>query len=110
MPNKAYLHVIPRKDYNGATLGGPFVQDYHIQTPPQLSAHLRSLRKAAGLTQAELGVRLGIEQARVAKIERNPGSVSFEQLLAVLNALGASVHIRPKTVGVRPRSRKPASW
>ena len=86
------------------------MQDYPIQTPQQLSAHLRSLRKAAGLTQAELGIRLGIEQARVAKIERNPGSVSFEQLLEVLNALGASVHIRPKTVGVPPRSRKSASW
>lgn len=43
-----------------------------IQTAEQLSTHLRSLRRRLKLTQAELGVRLGVEQARVAKIERNP--------------------------------------
>lgn len=86
------------------------MQEFHIQTPQQLSTHLRSLRKAAGLTQVELGERLGVAQARVAKIERNPGSVSVEQLLEVLNALRASVFIRPKATATHTRPRKSVSW
>jgi HTH-type transcriptional regulator/antitoxin HipB len=58
-----------------------------IHTAEQLATHLRALRRRLGLTQAELGVRLGVEQARVAKIERNPGSISVDQLLQLLTAL-----------------------
>jgi HTH-type transcriptional regulator/antitoxin HipB len=87
-----------------------YLNEFHIQTPQQLASHLRSLRKAAGLTQAELGRRLGVEQARVAKIERNPGSVSVHQLLEVLNALGASVFLRRKAPETDASKRPPASW
>lgn len=60
-----------------------------IQAASQLSAHLKSLRKALRMTQAELGVRIGVKQVRVADIERNPGAVSVDQLLEVLHALNA---------------------
>ena len=60
-----------------------------IQTPAQLSVHIKSLRKARGLTQAALGERLGVRQVRVAEIEKNPGSVSLDQLLELLHALDA---------------------
>jgi len=60
-----------------------------VHTADQLSVHIRSLRKARGLTQAQLGERLGVKQARVADIESNPGSISVEQLLQVLHALDA---------------------
>lgn len=60
-----------------------------IQAASQLSAHLKSLRKALGLTQSELGQRIGVKQVRVADIERNPGAVSVDQLLEVLHALDA---------------------
>lgn len=60
-----------------------------IQTAGQLSAHLKSLRKTLGMTQAQLGERIGVKQVRIADIERNPGAVSVEQLLEVLHALNA---------------------
>ncbi len=60
-----------------------------IQAASQLSAHLKSLRKALRMTQAELGERIGVKQVRVADIERNPGAVSVDQLLEVLHALNA---------------------
>lgn len=60
---------------------------FPIQTAEQLSTHLRSLRRRLQLTQAELGLRLGVEQARIGKIERNPGSISVDQLLQLLAAL-----------------------
>ena len=46
--------------------------DYQIRLPDQLKAHLRSLRKQRGLTQAELGKRLGIGQVRIAESKRDP--------------------------------------
>jgi HTH-type transcriptional regulator/antitoxin HipB len=66
-----------------------------IQSPSQLSTHLKSLRKAQGLTQAQLGARIGVGQTRVADIEKHPGAVSVEQLLHVLHALDARLLLAP---------------
>lgn len=68
--------------------------DYPIQTPLQLSTHLRALRKARGLSQAALGSRLGVGQTRIARIEANPTAVSVEQLIEVLGALGVHLVLR----------------
>jgi HTH-type transcriptional regulator / antitoxin HipB len=68
--------------------------DYPIRLADQLRAHLRSLRKQRGLTQAQLGQRLGIGQVRVAEIEARPGLVSVDQLVKLLSALGAGLVLR----------------
>ena len=62
---------------------------FTVQTSAQLSVHLKSLRKARGLTQTALGTRVGVKQVRIADIEKNPGTVSLDQLLQVLHALDA---------------------
>jgi HTH-type transcriptional regulator/antitoxin HipB len=80
-----------------------------LQTTQQLSSHLRSLRKRSGLTQAQLGVRLGVEQARIGKIERNPGSISVEQLLQLLTVLEAEILIRPRDTRSKISTEK-AAW
>lgn len=61
---------------------------YPIQTPSQLSSHLRALRIERGLSQAALGAILGLSQTRIARIEADPLSVSAGQLLRILSALG----------------------
>lgn len=61
----------------------------------QLSAHLKSLRKAQGLTQTQLGARIGVKQTRIADIERNPGAIAVDQLLQLLHALGARLELVP---------------
>ena len=68
--------------------------DYLIQTDGQLSAHLRALRKARGLSQVQLGAALGVGQTRIARIERDPTAVSVEQFLALLGALGVQLVLR----------------
>ena len=68
--------------------------DYPIQSPGQLSAHLRSLRKASGLSQVQLGAMLGVGQTRIARIERDPTAVSVEQFLDLLGALGVQMVLR----------------
>ena len=61
--------------------------DYPIQIPAQLSSHIRGFRKSKKLSQAELGARMGLSQARIARIEGDPLSVSVEQLLRLLSVL-----------------------
>lgn len=68
-----------------------------LQTPAQLSAHLRSLRKAQGLTQAQVGALVGLDQTRVAKIERDPSLVSLGQLMQLLAALRVRILLEPLT-------------
>ena len=66
---------------------------YPIQTPSQLSSHLRALRIERGLSQAGLGALLGLSQTRVARIEADPLSVSTGQLLHVLSVLGMRINL-----------------
>ena len=68
--------------------------DFPLATIDQLPAHLRALRKARGLTQTELGHRLGVKQTRIADIERDPGSVSVAQMHKLLAALDTQVVLR----------------
>lgn len=86
------------------------MNDFPIQTPQQLSSHLRSLRKRLHLSQGQLGIRMGVEQARVGKIERNPGVVSVEQLLELLATLDAELFIRPKGAKTRLVTAKKVAW
>jgi HTH-type transcriptional regulator/antitoxin HipB len=81
-----------------------------LHTPAQLSAHLRSLRKSRSLTQAQLGALVGLDQTRIAKIERNPGSVSVDQLLKILFALGTQVLLEDGTKPPTARTSKSADW
>jgi HTH-type transcriptional regulator/antitoxin HipB len=66
-----------------------------LQTPTQLAGHLRSFRKARGLTQAQLGRLLGIDQTRMARIEKDPDRISVNVLLKVLAALRVRVLLQP---------------
>lgn len=68
--------------------------DYPLRFVDQLRPHLKALRKTRGLTQAQAGALVGVSQARIAEIEANPGAVSFEQMMKLLSALGASLSLR----------------
>jgi len=81
-----------------------------LQTPAQLSNHLRSFRKARGLTQAALGALTGLDQTRIAKIERDPKRVSVGQLLRLLAVLKVRVLLDSSD---QPRSSgraNPTDW
>jgi HTH-type transcriptional regulator/antitoxin HipB len=68
---------------------------YLIQTPDQLSVHLRALRTAKRWNQAELGAKLGLTQTRISRIENDPLSVSVKQLMEVLRVLDADLVLAP---------------
>jgi len=82
--------------------------DYPIRFADQLRPQIRALRKKRGLTQGELGHQLGVGQARIAEIERSPGTVSFDQMLKLLSLLGASLELKdslPAEGIVKPSSK-----
>ena len=62
----------------------------------QLGPLLQSARKAAGLSQTALAQRLGISQSRISAMELDPGSISVDQLLALLAALDHEVLVQPR--------------
>ncbi len=68
--------------------------DYLISISDQLAPQLRSLRKARRLGQADLALKLGLSQSRIAAIERNPAAVSAGQLLEILKVLGVDLVLR----------------
>jgi HTH-type transcriptional regulator/antitoxin HipB len=77
-----------------------------ISFAEQLSGHLRALRRARGMTQTQLGRHFGLSQARIADIEADPGVVSTEQILNILQFLGAELLVRVPA-NLRAASSKP---
>ena len=77
--------------------------DYPIATSAQLRAVLRGLRKARGLSQADTGARIGVNQKRIARIESMPGVTSFDQIARVVSALGGRLVIQD--AGEKPEGK-----
>lgn len=66
-----------------------------IVSSAQLGALLQGARKSRRLTQAQLGVRLGLSQRRISELERAPGTLSVDQLLGFLQQLGLQLSVQP---------------
>jgi len=81
-----------------------------LQTPAQLSNHLRSFRKARGLTQTALGALTGLDQTRIAKIERDPKRVSVGQLLQLLAVLKVRVLLDSSDQPQSSGRANPTDW
>ncbi len=61
-------------------------------TPAML---LREARAAAGMTQAQLALRLGSSQPVVARLERRGANPTWETLVRALRATGHDVQLTP---------------
>lgn len=81
-----------------------------LQSPSQLSLHLKSLRKSRKVTQADMARRLQITQERYSQIERNPELIATARLLEILAVLGVDVllKLRPPE-GAAPATSTPRS-
>jgi transcriptional regulator with XRE-family HTH domain len=78
--------------------------------PPKLSRtplgqRVADTREKAGLTQTELGQKLGVSQRVIANWERKPVALRAEQLAALADALGVSADY---LLG-RPDAKQPAA-
>lgn len=70
--------------------------DYLILIPAQLGPALRDRRKRLGLTQHELGARVGLSQTVVSEMESDPSRSSVGKLFRFLSALELELVLRDK--------------
>jgi HTH-type transcriptional regulator / antitoxin HipB len=105
MPLKAYYIFMPQKAFIAFMPLMAYIahMNYLLQTPAQLAKHLPSLRNARHLTQAQLGMLVGLDQTRIAKIEADPKRVSVGQLFKILSALGVQVQLLSTEAGSEPK-------
>ena len=85
--------------------------NYPVNAPLQLRAVIRSLRKSRGLTQSQLGAKLGLSQKRIAGIEKNPQVTKFDQISFIVSLLGARVVIEDLSAGEKTQAmRQRIDW
>jgi HTH-type transcriptional regulator/antitoxin HipB len=112
MPLTAYLTFMLKKAYAVLMLLLAYttVMDYLLRSPSQLASHLRSLRNSRRLTQAQLGTLVGLDQTRIAKIEKDPRRISVGQLLKILGVLGVQVALQSKPAKSNTLPDDAAGW
>lgn len=81
--------------------------DFVIQMATQIGIHLRSRRKALGLTQAMVASQIGLTQKRLSVLELHPDRLSVKQLLGLASILKLEVVLREKSP---PTARAPGEW
>ena len=72
------------------------MNSYPIKTPQQLGAVLQGYRKERGLTQADVGSKVGLAQKAVSKIELSPSQTAWSTIFKMLAALDLELVVRPK--------------
>ena len=73
-----------------------------VLTAASLGRILQSARKSKKLTQTQLAARVGVSQARLSALEREPGTISADQLLAMCSSLGLQLSLAPKETSAPP--------
>ena len=76
----------------------------------QLGVVLQGARKSLKLTQAQLGERLGLSQRRVSELERAPGTLSVDQLMALCAQLGLQLTVQPRERAPQTPEAQPGEW
>jgi len=85
-----------------------------LLTATQLGQLLRAARKQRGLTQAEVGARLGLSQNRVSHLEGHADELSAKQLLTWCAVVGLELSLGERQAAGSPTSPPaadtPAEW
>jgi HTH-type transcriptional regulator/antitoxin HipB len=69
------------------------------RTPKQIGAVLRRQRDLAGISQGELGRRVGVRQATISQIESGYPATKITTICDLLAALDLELSIVPRTKG-----------
>lgn len=73
-----------------------------LLNPHQLGQILRTARRAKGLSQAQAASRVGLSQSRLSAMELDPGSVTSEQLFALLAMYGLELAVQTRPASAAP--------
>lgn len=78
-----------------------------INSPNQIGGILISRRKTLGISQATLAAKLAISQQRLSELEKQPGSLTVERLMAWLNLLSLDLAVGESNA---VKEKKPVEW
>ncbi|MEF7615118.1 helix-turn-helix transcriptional regulator [Aquincola sp. MAHUQ-54] len=70
------------------------MSEFAVRTSEQLPTLLQAFRKASGMTQAEVALRLGVTQQTLSALERNADRVNAGRLLQLLGILDVEMVLR----------------
>ena len=82
---------------------------FTIRTADQLPTLLQAYRKEAGLTQAEVALRLGVTQQTYSALERNADTIGAARLLKLLNILGVELDLNKPSPPRQSTSGSPSA-
>ena len=77
------------------------MNDYAVQTPKQLGSILQGYRRERGLTQTDVGAKVGLAQKAVSKIESAPERAGLSMIFKLLAALDLELGVRPRGTTTR---------
>ena len=80
----------------------PTVRDARAAFDVQAGRRLAALRSAAGISQAELGARIGVPQSVIGKVEGGTRRLSLQDALALARALDVDVTVLDPTRTLDP--------
>lgn len=63
-------------------------EPYRVYNARSLGQAVRHFRREAGLTQAELATKVGMQQAQLSKLESGQTTEQTQRLIALFKALG----------------------
>ena len=58
--------------------------------------NIKTIRQQAGLSQAELGKRVGLDQATISRMERGQREPTVSQLQRIAEACGYELDLKPR--------------
>jgi HTH-type transcriptional regulator/antitoxin HipB len=67
---------------------------FRVYTPDSLGTALRHYRRQAGLTQAELAERAGLNRTYLSELERGKKTEQVRRLFALLRELGVRITLQ----------------
>lgn len=68
---------------------------YRVYTPAAIGAAVRHYRQQAGLSQAELATRTGLNRTYLSALEQGRETAQLRRLFRVLKELGVRIQLEP---------------
>lgn len=81
-----------------------------IRSPKELALFVASCRKKLGLSQAEVGMRVGLKQKTISAFENKPESTKVDTLFQILSAVNLDLKILSKDEASDAESKWKKEW
>ncbi|MFK7886971.1 MAG: helix-turn-helix domain-containing protein [Gammaproteobacteria bacterium] len=80
------------------------------RTTNQIGSIIRRVRRSKGLTQSELGEKVGLRQATISRLEAGEPNTRIETLMDAMSALGLEFLMRQRTDGIADEPTSLEDW